>query len=118
MADVLSEAEVSTYAADGYVVPKAILPPEFIDRMRNALDSIVARNPTVRPERLVSAHLADSGVEGVKGDTAFFELATHPMLLQAVSQLIGPDFALWGCQVSHPPSSLPPLSLIYPLHVP
>ena len=27
------------------------------------------------------------------------ELARHPMVLDAVQQLIGPDFLLWGCQV-------------------
>lgn len=57
--------------------------------------------PIPGPEQLVSAHLdgSTSTREATKGNHKFMELARHPMVLDAVQQLIGPDFLLWGCQV-------------------
>ena len=46
----------------------------------------------------VSAHL-ESGGEGVKGSSEFLQLAQEPLLLEAVAQVLGSDFALWGCQI-------------------
>ena len=34
----------------------------------------------------------------------FLELARHPLLLDAVEQVLGPDFCLWGCQVFAKPA--------------
>jgi ectoine hydroxylase-related dioxygenase (phytanoyl-CoA dioxygenase family) len=66
--------------------------------MRAALDRLIAANPDVRPERLVSAHL-ESGTEGVKGSRDFLDLARDPELVELVSDAIGEDVILWGCQV-------------------
>jgi ectoine hydroxylase-related dioxygenase (phytanoyl-CoA dioxygenase family) len=52
----------------------------------------------VRPEKLVSAHL-ENGSEGVKGGRAFLELARDKGLVELISDAIGEDVILWGCQV-------------------
>lgn len=96
---VLTEAEVATYAREGWLVPDVALPAAALASASAALTRLIADNPAVRPERLVSAHLEESGIEGVKGRPEFYELATHPLILDAVEQIIGPDIALWGCQV-------------------
>jgi len=75
-----------------------------VEHLRTCLDRVIAENPGVRPERLVSAHLEARGTEGVKGSREFFDLALHPTLLSAVEQLIGPDICLWGCQIFCKPS--------------
>ena len=56
----LSAAEKAFYAAQGYVVPAWRLPETRVESMRNALDRLLAANPGVRPERLVSAHLENA----------------------------------------------------------
>jgi ectoine hydroxylase-related dioxygenase (phytanoyl-CoA dioxygenase family) len=66
--------------------------------MRAALDRLIADNPGVRPEKLVSAHL-ENGSEGVKGGRAFLELARDKGLVELISDAIGEDVILWGCQV-------------------
>lgn len=97
---VLKPEEVRHYVDEGYVVPAATLPSELIDKLRSALDQLIAQNPAVRPERLVSAHLEGAATaEGVRGCGEFLALAQHPLILDAVEQLIGPDICLWGCQV-------------------
>jgi ectoine hydroxylase-related dioxygenase (phytanoyl-CoA dioxygenase family) len=90
--------ERNFYAREGYVVPSWRFPENKIDEMRAALDRLIADNPGVRPEKLVSAHL-ENGKEGVKGSRAFLELAQDPELVELISDAIGDDVILWGCQV-------------------
>jgi hypothetical protein len=96
----LSEAERAAYARDGYVVPEYRLPDEYTARLRDALDQLIADNPGIRPEKLVSAHLeGKQATEGVKGSRAFLGLAMHAPIVDRVADLIGPDVILWGCHV-------------------
>jgi len=94
----LSAAEKAFYAAQGYVLPAWRLPETRVESMRNALDRLLAANPGVRPERLVSAHL-ENGKEGVKGSRDFLDLARDAELIELISDAIGEDVILWGCQV-------------------
>lgn len=94
----LSPGEKSFYRENGYVVPAWRFPEDRIDRMRAALDRLIADNPGVRPEKLVSAHL-EKGAEGVKGSRDFLDLARDPELVELISSAIGEDVILWGCQV-------------------
>ena len=63
----LSPAEAAHYRRDGYVVPAFRLAPEKVDRLRATLDRLIADNPGVRPEKLVSAHVEGDNGEGVRG---------------------------------------------------
>jgi hypothetical protein len=67
--------------------------------MREALDDLIRRNPGVRPEKLVSAHIEGDNGEGVRGSAAFLDLARDPELVELVSGVIGDDVILWGCHV-------------------
>ena len=99
----LSEAEVRQYHELGYLVPGLRLPEARVAQLREALERLIRDNPGVRPEKLVSAHLARRGgqanAEGVRGQAEFLALAMDPQILDAVEQLIGPDIILWGCHV-------------------
>jgi ectoine hydroxylase-related dioxygenase (phytanoyl-CoA dioxygenase family) len=94
----LSESEKARYQDAGFVVPAFRLAPSRIEQMRAALDRLIAANPGVRPEKLVSAHLED-GSEGVKGVRDFLNLAKDPELVELIADAIGDDVILWGCQV-------------------
>ena len=94
----LSAREREFYAREGYVVPAWRFPEGRIGEMRAALDRLIAANPGVRPEKLVSAHL-ENGSEGVRGSRAFLELARDADLVELISDAIGEDVILWGCQV-------------------
>lgn len=70
--------------------------------MVGALDDLIARNPGVRPEKLVSAHVEggrDGNPEGVRGSRDFLHLAMDPDLVELVSGVVGDDVILWGCHV-------------------
>lgn len=95
----LTPEEIARYREDGWVRPSLRLPPARVAAMRDALDELIARNPGVRPEKLVSAHIEGDNGEGVRGSAAFLDLARDPQIVEIVSQLIGDDVILWGCHV-------------------
>jgi len=100
MARLLSD-DVEHYRREGWVVPQWRLPAAQTEAMRAALDELLRRNPGVRPEKLVSAHVeravgtADNG-EGVRGVAAFLDLARDSEIVDLVSGVIGDDVILWG----------------------
>ena len=95
----LTAAEQAQYRREGWVVPQFRLPVPQVDAMRAALDRLIADNPGIRPERLVSAHIAGTNAEGVRGSQAFLDLAMNPELVELIADAIGEDIILWGCQV-------------------
>lgn len=91
--------EVTQYQRDGWVVPRWQLPAARVAAMVQALDRLIADNPGVRPEKLVSAHVEGDNGEGVRGSRDFLDLARDPEIVDLVSDLIGDDVILWGCHV-------------------
>lgn len=95
----LAGSEIETFRRDGLVVPRYRLPADVLGALQAALDRLIADNPQVRPEQLISAHIAQGGTENVRGQDAFLQIARAPAMLDMVEPLIGPDIVLWGCQV-------------------
>ena len=95
----LTAAEKAKYENDGYVVPSYRLPSSRVDALRDVLDTLIRDNPTIRPERLVSAHIEGKNSEGVRGSRAFLDLARDVAILDLVEDAIGADIVLWGCQI-------------------
>ena len=104
----LTPDEVRQYREEGWLVPGLRLPEVQLAGMRRALDELIANNPQVRPEKLVSAHIVrpdgEPNSDGVRGHPAFFELARDPAILDAVEAVMGPDILLWGCHVFTKPA--------------
>jgi len=101
----LSAVEVRQYESEGWVIPQFRLPAARVASMRAALDALIADNPGVRPEKLVSAHIEGDNGEGVKGSAQFLELARDPEIVELVSGVIGEDVILWGCHVFCKPAA-------------
>lgn len=100
---LLSAREIEHYQTQGWLVPDYRLPSSQVSTMVDALNELIRRNPGVRPEKLVSAHVerqggADNG-EGVRGVADFLALARNPDIIDLVSDLIGNDVILWGAHV-------------------
>lgn len=83
---MLSDAEIKQYHEDGYVIPDFRLPEEALDDIRVAHDRLLRKHPEFRD--YCSCLLAY--------DTGFLNVARHPDILEMVSQVIGPSFALWN----------------------
>lgn len=94
--------EIEHYQREGWVIPRWRLPQAQVDAMREALDQLLRRNPGVRPEKLVSAHVEggrQGNAEGVRGVAQFLALARDPAIVDLVAGAIGEDIVLWGCHV-------------------
>lgn len=83
---MLTEEQVARYHEDGYVIPDFRLPPETLERIRDDHDRLLARCPQFRD--YCSCLLAH--------DVGFLEYARTPEIVDMVSQVIGPDVALWN----------------------
>lgn len=100
----LQPDEIARYQREGWVVPSWRLSEARVAAMRDALDELLRRNPGVRPEKLVSAHVeraagrGDNG-EGVRGVADFLALARDPDIVDLVASVIGDDVILWGAHV-------------------
>ena len=111
----LQADEIARYRAEGWLMPQWRLPAEQVATLQAALTELLRRNPGVRPEKLVSAHIdrasgagagfgagpddgPDNG-EGVRGVAAFLDLARDPSIVELVSGVIGDDVILWGAHV-------------------
>ncbi|MBM3522987.1 MAG: phytanoyl-CoA dioxygenase family protein [Alphaproteobacteria bacterium] len=95
----LTGEEKSRYQREGWVVPQWRLPRARVDAMREALDRLIADNPGIRPEKLVSAHIEGKNADGVRGSRAFLDLSMDEEIVELVSSVVGEDVILWGCQV-------------------
>lgn len=101
----LSAAEIRQYHDEGWLVPRHRLAPDHLQRMQQALQTLLERNPGVRPEKLVSAHIEGDNGEGVNGVSAFLALAQDPDIVDLVADVIGDDVILWGCHVFCKPAA-------------
>jgi Phytanoyl-CoA dioxygenase (PhyH) len=91
--------EITQYREQGWVVPAYRLPEPRVAALQAALHELLRLNPGVRPEKLVSAHIAGDNGEGVRGVADFLELARDRDIVDLVADVIGNDVILWGCHV-------------------
>jgi Phytanoyl-CoA dioxygenase (PhyH) len=101
---MLSKPDLETYARDGLVAPALRLPTETQAQMQNALSRLLAFRDDVAPESLICPHIATARAGGSEIAQEWFAFATHPLILDCVQQLIGPNIILWGSQVFCKPS--------------
>lgn len=95
----LTADEIRHYQAEGWLIPRWQLPDARTAALRESLEELLRRNPGVRPEKLVSAHIDGDNGEGVRGVADFLALARDPEIVALVAGVIGGDVALWGCHV-------------------
>ncbi len=83
---MLSEAQVAQYREAGYVVPDFRLSGDELAEIKAAHDLLLARKPEYR----------DYCPTLLAYDLWFLNVARNPEILDMVSQVLGPDFALWN----------------------
>ena len=101
----LSSSEIRQYNEDGYLIPKLSLSELKLNELKQAVERVLVANRGIRPEHLISVHIDRLNDEGVRGDQTFFELASNPLILDCVEQVMGPDIILCGCQLFCKPGS-------------
>src|SRR5437868_5558049 len=91
MGRFLSQEMIARFDREGILFPISVLPPPEVTRFRSAFDEWEARlGGKVGKERLHQTHLHFRWA---------YDLATHPRILDAVEDLLGPNILLWATSV-------------------
>jgi|SRR5262245_2336984 len=96
MTKVLSEADQHTFERDGFAFPISVLSPPEAERFRAACDELEAQlggKPRTIEVRQMHLHFRWA-----------YELATHPRILDAAEDVLGPDLLVWATELfaKHP----------------
>ncbi|WP_420403401.1 phytanoyl-CoA dioxygenase family protein [Nisaea sp.] len=83
---MLTAKQVARYHEDGYVIPDFRLAPDRLERIKRLHSALLERHPEFR----------DYCNALLDHEPAFREFAEDPEILDMISQLIGPDLALWN----------------------
>ena len=91
----LTEAEVTTYRNEGFLVPKFRLENEVLEKLQCATKQLVSDFPDVQGG-IRRPHLPrNNHSPGNNDHRTWLDIATTPALLDALEQLMGSDFILW-----------------------
>jgi len=93
MPNILSAAELEHYREEGYVLPRARLPGDLLQRLQQGVDSVLATYTDMAQEDIANPHMIPS-VAGLD-ENPFMAAARHPQILDMVEQILGPDIVLW-----------------------
>ncbi|WOO40117.1 phytanoyl-CoA dioxygenase family protein [Rubellicoccus peritrichatus] len=102
----LSQSQISHYNQQGYISPLDIYSPQEADRNRKYFDFLMEELKRVSPD-------ADSyAINGYHTCCqGLWDIVNHPLILDYVEDLIGPNVICWGthffCKVPHDPKSVP-----------
>ena len=88
MPKILTQQQVEQYRQQGFLSPIDVMSEEEASRYAQQLQAAEVEYPQeLNAENRNNPHLAFGFLD---------QLAHHPVILDAVEDLIGPDFALWG----------------------
>jgi ectoine hydroxylase-related dioxygenase (phytanoyl-CoA dioxygenase family) len=97
MSATLTDQELQHYQDRGYVIPRYRLTAPLLDRLKRALDGVLATYTDVAQEDLANPHMIPP-TEGPEVNP-FMEAARHPAILDMVERVLGPDIILWITRV-------------------
>lgn len=93
---MLTDAQVTQYTEDGYVIPDFRLGQGGLDAIRSAHKQLIENYP----------YFSDYCPALLPFDTGFLEFARDETILDMVSQVIGNDIALWNMSFFAKPAQL------------
>ena len=94
-ATMLTDSQLEHYRDRGYVIPDFRLPESVVEDLRADHARLVTRHPELRQYCPNLLHY----------DLRFLEIARTPEIVAMVSQLLGPDLALWNSSLFAKPAT-------------
>ncbi|MDA0862689.1 MAG: hypothetical protein O3A99_08265, partial [Proteobacteria bacterium] len=87
---------IKQYRQDGYVIPYGFrFDDAVVEALRTAVDTILAINPKMKPDRIINPHLNEGRPYGVKGHQIINTVAHDRRILEMLESVMGPDIILW-----------------------
>lgn len=94
---LLTEAELTTFSEEGWIVPQWEIPQDKIIEMRDEYEKLLDANPDLGSDLIMAPHQENGGSMNIKGGSRkWLEFATQPELMAIARQLMGDDIILWG----------------------
>lgn len=88
---MVNERNVAQYREEGYTLVDQVVPPGEMDAIQAPIDAFVEEwSKVMRPEHLDKPHV---------WNRQFLDIASHPRLLDAVAQFIGPNIVVFSTHV-------------------
>ncbi len=103
----LTDAEVASFHRDGFVLPARGMSPAATETMKEAVERVLRDNEDW-PNLLRMPHLPKRpGMrEGVVGGEDIFKIMFDPALIQAASDILGPNLIMWGAEIFAKPGKI------------
>ena len=95
-AGLLTAGELETYHRNGFVVPQFRLAGEEVARLRDLMFRLVADNPALADKMMNLPHIPGAGSQGLRSSPGWMDFAAHPVIVDMVGQIVGPDIILRG----------------------
>ena len=93
---MLTASEITQYRQDGYVIPSGFRFDDLaLEALREAVDTVLASNPNIKPDRIINPHLNAGRPYGVKGHQFINRVARDLRILEMVESVLGSDIILW-----------------------
>ena len=93
---MLTAREIKQYRQDGYVIPSGFrFDDAVVEALRAAVETILASNPKMKPDRIINPHLNEGRPYGVKGHQIINTVAHDRRILEMLESVMGPDIILW-----------------------
>ena len=88
----LTAEQIAFYNEEGYLAPLPLFSPEEADRVRAYFDRLLAELASLKDGRdgnyaINGYHICCEGL---------WDLATNPILLDYIEDIVGPDIIAWG----------------------
>jgi len=88
---MVTQENVEQYRREGYTVVETLLDAREMDSIQSIMDPFIEeRSKALRPEHLDKVHVWNK---------KFLDICSHPTLLDAVQQLIGPNIVLFSSHI-------------------
>ena len=101
---ILSQGEIDAYRRDGYLVPQFRFSGDKLERLQRLADEIIDANQEFGDTPMVCPHVPGGGVQGLRGNRAWFDYSADSGVLDMIEQVVGPDIILWGTNLFHKPA--------------
>ena len=98
----LTRQQIRSYNQHGYVMPLEAFTPQEAEKNRAYFDDLLGKVQRARSD------LDAYSINGFHTCCAgLYDIATHPIILDHVQDILGPDFVCWGshffCKLAHDP---------------
>lgn len=99
----LTDQQISDYHKFGFITPDVRLPEPTFQRLVSTYNGMLASNPSMDDNFIPAPHIPGY-TSGNIDNQAWLDFAAIPEVLDVLSDLIGPDFLLWGSSVFGKPA--------------